>query len=246
MARTQSTGTCAECGQSMAKSAVTRHLRGCARSTQGTEQVFEIEVSHGRGSPHWLHLDALGDASLRDLDALLRQTWLECCGHLSEFKIDGQSFDDTPRDDWGYDDDQDDDEVEDMSVPLSQVLREGLTFKHVYDFGSTTELRLRVTGTRTGSVGRAGGGPAPGVAARKGRRRRTPTAVTVAVVARNDPPDAPCMKCKASAATTVCTQCVWDGKGLLCDACAPRHKCGEDYQLPLVNSPRTGVCGYSG
>ncbi len=34
--------------------------------------------------------------------------------------------------------------------------------------------------------------------------------------------------------------------GWLCDSCAEDHKCGEDMLLPVVNSPRTGVCGYTG
>jgi hypothetical protein len=32
----------------------------------------------------------------------------------------------------------------------------------------------------------------------------------------------------------------------LCQACAEDHECGEDMQLPVVNSPRVGVCGYAG
>jgi len=34
--------------------------------------------------------------------------------------------------------------------------------------------------------------------------------------------------------------------GWLCDECAPKHKCGEDMLLPVVNSPRVGKCGYTG
>ncbi len=31
-----------------------------------------------------------------------------------------------------------------------------------------------------------------------------------------------------------------------CDKCIEAHECGEDYVMPIVNSPRTGVCGYVG
>ena len=47
-------------------------------------------------------------------------------------------------------------------------------------------------------------------------------------------------------ATGLYTQCIYEDKGCLCDACAKSHECGEEMLLPLVNSPRAGVCGYTG
>ena len=44
----------------------------------------------------------------------------------------------------------------------------------------------------------------------------------------------------------ICAQCIYEDKGCLCDACARSHECGEEMLLPLVNSPRAGVCGYTG
>ena len=43
-------------------------------------------------------------------------------------------------------------------------------------------------------------------------------------------------------ATQTCSLC-WED---YCDKCIEAHKCGEDYVMPIVNSPRTGVCGYFG
>jgi hypothetical protein len=56
------------------------------------------------------------------------------------------------------------------------------------------------------------------------------------------------MLCSActKAATQICLQCAEVGAGEFCDACAGQHDCGEEMLLPLVNSPRTGVCGYCG
>ncbi|MDI6903856.1 MAG: hypothetical protein QMC77_09015, partial [Methanocellales archaeon] len=54
-----------------------------------------------------------------------------------------------------------------------------------------------------------------------------------------------CESC-GKTATRVCTQCVWSGEGWLCDECAGKHECGEDMLLPVVNSPRVGMCGYTG
>ena len=35
----------------------------------------------------WLDLVATREATLRDIDRLLRRIWLECCGHLSQFYV---------------------------------------------------------------------------------------------------------------------------------------------------------------
>ena len=45
-------------------------------------------VANGYG-PYWLHLEVQGDVRLTVLDAFLRAIWLECCGHMSQFCIDG-------------------------------------------------------------------------------------------------------------------------------------------------------------
>jgi len=32
----------------------------------------------------------------------------------------------------------------------------------------------------------------------------------------------------------------------VCEGCAGEHECGEEMLLPVVNSPRVGMCGYEG
>lgn len=66
------------------------------------------------------------------------------------------------------------------------------------------------------------------------------------MLARNHDPQLPCEKCGKGVATQICSDCQWSGEGWLCDKCAGRHKCGEEMLLPVVNSPRAGVCGYTG
>lgn len=67
-------------------------------------------------------------------------------------------------------------------------------------------------------------------------------------MARNAPPDMRCMECEEPA-STLCLECVYeeDGDGALCAAHTKVHP-HDDYgpPLPLVNSPRMGVCGYAG
>src|SRR6266542_1177987 len=71
-------------------------------------QLYHLVVS-GRYAPmYWLHLEAPSNASLEDLDFFLRRTWLECCGHLSAFRLGDRSFSSIGADSgWGDDGDLD-------------------------------------------------------------------------------------------------------------------------------------------
>ena len=58
-----------------------------------------------------------------------------------------------------------------------------------------------------------------------------------------------CDECGDRPATRMCALCAWEGEGWLCETCAELHVCDDDdgpYFLPLVNSPRAGVCAYTG
>jgi hypothetical protein len=110
-----------------------------------------------------------------------------------------------------------------MDAPLEDILLPGLKFGHEYDFGTPTILRLDCISERKGKV-------------KSGIR----------VLARNNPPDFRCHAC-GKPAKEICAQCIDDGdEYLLCGPCAKKHKCGEEMLLPVVNSPRMGMCGYTG
>lgn len=111
-----------------------------------------------------------------------------------------------------------------MRSKLEDVLEVGLHLGYEYDFGSTTELKLEVMGERMGVLG-------------KGR---------VEPLARNVPPDLRC-RC-GQPAEVVCAFCMDDHKKWMCRKCSKSHDCGEGSQglMPVVNSPRVGVCGYTG
>jgi predicted RNA-binding Zn-ribbon protein involved in translation (DUF1610 family) len=111
-----------------------------------------------------------------------------------------------------------------MDVVLSRVLHVGDSFQHEYDFGSTTYLTLKTASERMG--------PARGK--------------SIEILAQNEPPSIPCDQCGNAAATRICSECSWSGEGWLCDQCSKKHGCGRDMLLPVVNSPRVGVCGYTG
>jgi len=228
MATVTTKAQCRFCGGEYGKSGMTRHLQSCqARREAATTgaggkarsaRILHLVVS-GRDAPmYWMHLEAPADATFAHLDSFLRKTWLECCGHMSAFTIGGVSsvsFDDP---DEGMDD-------RIMDVKLGKVLDVGHEFQHEYDFGSTTDLTLKVVSERQGPV--------------RGK--------SIAILAQNEPPAIPCDECgQARQATQICTECAWSGGGWLCNQCSKTHPCGEEMQLPVVNSPRVGVCAYAG
>lgn len=110
-----------------------------------------------------------------------------------------------------------------MKIALGDILGKGIRFHREYDFGTTTELTLRVVTEGEGET--------------KGK--------SIQLLARNEAPLIKCELCD-EAATQVCSQCIDSGEGWLCDECAGEHECGEEMFLPVVNSPRVGMCGYTG
>lgn len=115
-----------------------------------------------------------------------------------------------------------------MSKKLKDVLHKGMSIGYQYDFGSTTELQIEVVDEY------------PVMADEK-----------IALLSRNEPLNIPCCMCKMAAATVVCIAHDPEEDAEFCKACAKKHakNCDdfEDYaSMPLVNSPRMGVCGYTG
>lgn len=225
MKRLMTSGKCRFCNGIFSKAAMSRHLDKCVERKSFAEasgnsrtKLFHIVVQGRYARQYWIHLEVVADAKLKALDSFLRDIWLECCGHLSAFKIEGQSYvSQVDRNfSFGFKD-------KSMNYRIGSVLRPGSNFIYEYDFGTTTELALKVLSEREGK----------------------PVSRPVQVMARNEPPLMACDRC-GKPAVQVCAQCIWDGKGWFCDRCAKSHKCGEDVLLPVVNSPRVGMCGYTG
>ncbi len=208
----KTTGTCTTCNREFAKAAMTKHVAACPALSLDGETPLHIVVEGNPAPLFWMHLAVKRDAKLVDLDRFLRAVWLECCGHLSMFRIGGISYFSSEGNMSGRK----------MAVAVEKVLRPGIKLDYEYDFGSTTALKLHIVGT-------CGGGPGN---------------APVELLARNNPPALACGCGKP--ATEICTECACEGEGWLCDSCVDSHACGEESLLPVVNSPRVGVCGYTG
>lgn len=211
-------GDCELCGVKLSKRAMLGHLAGCAFGADPTKgaMVVQLRVDVPR-TDYWLDLDVLAHASLRDLDRFLRAIWLECCSHLSEFTIGTAHYAAIVDREFGAPHERS------MNARISTALRNaGKDFSYEYDFGSTTRLRLTP------------------VADRYAASRKAP----VRLLARNDAPVWPCTVCGSEAASIYCN---YDGESaFVCAAHEAEHEYSEETMLPVVNSPRMGVCGYTG
>lgn len=202
-------GKCELCGHTADKTLMAGHLGECLPVHDVTGKnvpLIRLRFEAEGDSRYWLLLETKADATLEQLDALLRRVWLECCGHMSAFYVDRRT------------------ELSKRSKLGVALASKGLKFRYEYDFGSTTALAGQVLATRQGSAGRS----------------------AVRLLARNEALTWPCAECDA-AATAVCPFCLDDGGGFFCAAHAEEHPhAEEEVYLPVVNSPRMGVCGYAG
>ena len=114
-----------------------------------------------------------------------------------------------------------------MRARAEAVFPPGAEVTHIYDFGTSSETVIKVVSVRRG---------------------KPLTPHPICLMARNDPPVWTCTECDQPA-TWLCMECVYedDKEGTLCDRHAEDHA-HEDYggPVPLVNSPRIGMCGYYG
>jgi len=107
------------------------------------------------------------------------------------------------------------------------VLVDGVELTHIYDFGTESVTRINAVGSRQ--------------AVPLSRR-------PITLLARNVLPETVCVECDQPA-SHLCQECQfdWESPGTLCARHAEAHP-HEEYGEPvaIVNSPRTGLCGYTG
>lgn len=198
---TVSKGRCYLCGAELGKTAMKNHILKAHGAESGQDcMLLKLE---GANKNYWLYVDMPLTASLRSLDTFLRNIWLECCGHQSEFAV-GQ-----------YD-----------SIEKTRKIgsfQPGDKLLHLYDFGSTTETQITFLCAT----------------------KRKPQKAAVRLLARNNAPVFSCAVC-GKEANYICTECMWESENpFFCEACAEEHE-HDNMLLPVINSPRMGVCGYCG
>lgn len=106
-----------------------------------------------------------------------------------------------------------------------------MIFNYEYDFGSTTEIMVKVLDHYS---------------AQKQNEK-------VVILSRNNPPQFACSICGNQKATWINAFRIYDEDLFWCEECVNKLEEGEleAYEndvcfLPITNSPRMGVCGYEG
>lgn len=323
-----SNGICSFCKGEFEKAKMTQHLKYCkqraaeiAAEAQSATETQKTRLFHmlveGRHNPeYWMHLEMPASDALADLDDFLRDIWLECCGHLSEFTIGGTSYSTEPEDNFFWagaetveEETEEEEEEEELSVnelldsfppeylnmlpqhtlselrkfqsiddmvtylqdalksipkgdyprtpeemdeyrsryfekqileallemvedrsldvPLEKVLKVGQKFSYEYDFGSTTDLTLKVVSEREGRV-------------------EDMDEDNIEVIARNIQPVMLCKVCGKPAKLVVSGYFNVEENAYCSKKCVKKSGEDADMLLPVVNSPRVGVCGYTG
>jgi hypothetical protein len=104
---------------------MTRHLSSCGQpdaSPLSPGPSFHLLVEARRAPAYWMHVALPVEATLGKLDRFLRETWLECCGHLSSFEIAGERYASAPMGGESS-----------LKLPLQQVVGVGMSFSYEYD-----------------------------------------------------------------------------------------------------------------
>jgi hypothetical protein len=214
-------GECVYCKKAYPPAYFGRHLQSCEKRKEQMRKgqahktlILSVKGRGVTGYTYWMFVEVNPRLTLRALDAFLRRHWVECCGHLSQFIINGIHYIVYGAQDLGG---------KSMRYRLANVLQEGVEFLYEYDFGTTTSLTLKAVKVDDGLE------------------------ESIGILAINDAPQLPCDACGKKPATQICSECLWDGEkaAFFCDTCMEEHE-HEELLLPLVNSPRTGLCGYTG
>jgi hypothetical protein len=203
----KSEGKCLFCSQSLPREQLGKHLDAHLTKMQKEDTgkshetychiVVEADIM-------FLHLLVKGKAALKKIDDFLRDIWLDCCGHLSNFGHKDFKISATQK--------------------VSDVFESKVKIFHDYDYGSPTRVLLK------------------GI-----KNYNLKLKEDIVLLSRNEPLKLICSKCKKPA-TNICTFCDYD---FYCKNCSIKHEkeCEDfnDYaKMPVVNSPRMGVCGYMG
>jgi len=215
----QSRGTCQYCGEETAKSGMAKHLVKCSKrweTIESAKQPDEI-IWH-----------------LRVQDVHRKEFWLdlEMRNSATLEKLDhylraiwleccGHLSQFTVGGSAGY-------EIS-KKRKADEVFTVGAQLLHLYDFGTTSETDIQVIGLREGGA---------------------TTKHPIALMARNLTPEYLCQECNQPA-EYLCMECLLEGSRnencFLCEAHIEDHS-HQEYGEPIqmVNSPRLGMCGYTG
>ena len=123
MAKTVSKGHCYLCGKELTKTTAKRHVLTHEPEDDEAQECMLVKIEDKYDKNYWLYVDISLTATLKSLDTFLREIWLECCGHLSEFSYGPY------HEEIGF------------TRKISSI-PEGIVLDYEYDFGTSTDLKI--------------------------------------------------------------------------------------------------------
>jgi hypothetical protein len=234
--RDMTDGQCYLCGETYTKRGMNRHLRSCLPASEGETDSVVLRISGTHRDDYWIHTLVDQATTLVTMDSFLRDFWVECCGHLSTFQIGSVDYNnDNPGSPTS-----EPQRGQSMDVSLGAVLDRHTVeeFSYVYDWGSSTHLTLSVVETGRWDLSTLNSDSEEDVSTEY---------EGLLLLTRNDQPTRECTSC-SEPAEQICQECLMrrGPDAFYCQACADDHDCAHPRFLPVVNSPRSGVCGYMG
>jgi len=114
-------GRCKFCKQDFTKRQIASHLNICLKRKKDKNiKNLRLRVVDPYMKNLWLIAEANNQAQIKDLDNLIRNVWVECCGHMSLFGNYNNKVG--------------------KGRIITNTLRPGDNLNYIYDFGSSTEL----------------------------------------------------------------------------------------------------------
>lgn len=220
--RKPTVGACVYCGKEMTRGGMPRHVSACP---QRREVIAKADKKPGKKEAlfHLRVQDAWGGDFWLDLEMAGSSRLEDLDYYLRRIWLECcghmSAFRENVRS-WAIDDIP-------METRARDVFAPGVVLRHLYDFGTASETLVKVHDVRNG---------------------KPTTRYPIALMARNSAPKEACVEC-GQVASHLCQECLVEENkwAVFCDQHAKTHPHG-DYgdPIPLVNSPRVGMCGYCG
>lgn len=220
MEKLKSEGKCVYCEKTYSQSGMSRHLSTHLKKEEAKiaskKTAFHLKVSAGE---MFIQLLVNGTSTLQALDDFLRGIWLECCGHMSSFKIKSKEYAfEWDATEFG----------EKKSKKMSSIFKKNMVLVYDYDFGSTTSFQIKVMNEYQ-------------IPLKKSivlLSRNEPLEILCHVCQKKAATDI-CSVCMYQGPSFFCTSCA-KKHTKTCDDF-------DDYAgMSVVNSPRMGTCAYDG
>jgi len=130
-----SPGQCLVCRKDISRKSAEVHLISHKKKKSPKPSAYLIEVTAEGHPEYWMYLSSLPDATLEDIDLLLKDIWMGD-DHISSFTIEGEEYTSYP-------------DSSGMKVRVGKVFRPGMTCTYTCNYSSPTVLHLVVLDRQT-------------------------------------------------------------------------------------------------